>query len=67
MEHSPMFAYLKDMYLRGKLTEAALDAAVVKGKLTQAEADEIRAARVAQLTEALAIADAATAAELTES
>lgn len=65
MDHSPMYAYLLGMYLRGVLTEPALDAAVAKGRITQAEADEIRAAKSVQDAQALATADAATTAELT--
>lgn len=49
-QHSPMYAYLLSMYLRGTLTEAALDAAVTKDRITQAEADEIRATKAASVS-----------------
>lgn len=42
---SRMYDYLLGMYLRGTLTEAALDAAVVKGWITAEEAAQIRAAK----------------------
>lgn len=58
-QHSPLYDYLKGMYLRGTLTEAALDAAVARNKITQAEADEIRATRAARDAPAVTTADAA--------
>lgn len=63
--HSPMYDYLLGMYLRGTLTEPALDAAVAKGKLTYAEAVEIRAARVDRDAATVAAADAVIASDLT--
>lgn len=63
--HSPMYSYLLGMYLRGVLTEPALDAAVTKGRITQAEADEIRAAKAAQDAAVIASTDAAVVEDLT--
>lgn len=65
MAYSPMYAYLHDMYLRGVLTEQALDAAVTKGRITQAEADEIRAAKAARDAAVIASTDAAVVEDLT--
>lgn len=63
---SPMYAYLLGMYLRGVLTEAALDAAVVKGRITTEEAAMIRAAKADQDAEILEAADAAVVEDLTQ-
>lgn len=62
---SAMYAYLLGMYLRGVLTEEALDAAVAKGRITQAEADQIRAAKAEQDAAVIASTDAAINQELT--
>lgn len=58
--HSPMYAYLLGMYLRGVLTDPALDAAVAKKWVTADEAAEIRAAKAAQDAAVIAAADNAT-------
>lgn len=42
---SRMYDYLFGMYMRGTLTDAALDAAVTKGWVTADEAAQIRAAK----------------------
>lgn len=63
--HSLMYAYLLGMYLRGVLTEQALDAAVAKDRITQAEADEIRAAKAAQDAAVIASTDASVVEDLT--
>lgn len=56
--------YLRGMYLRGTLTDAGLDAAVTKGRITQEEADAIRAAKVAQDAAIVASTDAAVVQDL---
>lgn len=65
ISHSPLYDYLLGMYLRGTLTEAALDAAVAKGKLRPDEAAEIRAAKAARDAAIIAEADSVIASELT--
>jgi hypothetical protein len=42
-----MYERLRVMYLDGRLTDAQLDAAVVKGYITQEQADQIRADKAA--------------------
>lgn len=64
--HSTMYAYLLDMYLRGVLTDPALDAAVTKRWITAAEASEIRATKAARDAAIVAAADAAIASTLVE-
>lgn len=64
--HSTMYAYLLGMYLRGVLTDPALDAAVAKKWVTADEAVEIRAAKAAQDAAVVAAADAATTASLNQ-
>lgn len=64
--HSAMYSYLLGMYLRGTLTDPALDAAVTKGWLRPDEAAEIRAAKAARDAAIVAEADAATQSALTE-
>lgn len=39
-----MYDRLRSLYLAGSLSDAGLDNAVTKGWITQAQADEIRAA-----------------------
>ena len=39
-----MYKALKNLYLRGRINDAGLDAAVSDGLITQAQADEIKAA-----------------------
>ena len=39
-----MYRAPKNLYLRGKISDAGLDAAVSDGLISQAQADEIRAA-----------------------
>lgn len=43
-----MYERLKALYLTGQLSDAGLNNAVTKGWITQAQADEIRAAKAAQ-------------------
>lgn len=65
-DRSPMYSYLLGMYLRGVLTEVALDAAVTKGRITAEEAAMIRAAKAEQDAAIIASADAAVVADLTQ-
>ena len=40
-----MYKALKNLYLRGKITDAGLAKAVADGIITQAQADEIKTAK----------------------
>lgn len=41
MKHSPLYNVIKQLYERGKLTQAQLEALVKQGKITQKEMEEI--------------------------
>lgn len=54
-----MYLYLRRLYLEGRLSDEGLQNAVTKGWVTQAQADQIRADKVAQdaTTDQLILAD----------